>query len=139
MLQSRIRRGELDREISFIRKKIGNSSYNEDKETGWEYIPTDYTVAAMVKQRAGKEMVIADRLTFVSNTIFTVDYREDLDTEMRVVYKQKVYEIISISENESDRDRYLNVVASLLDTEPVVIDGVGISADIIVKDEGIEL
>lgn len=122
MLQSRVRRGELDREISFIKKVIEDASNNEDKEVGWEYIATDSDVWARVMVMRGKEMVIADRLTFVQTTVFTVDFRDDINTRMRVQYNSKTYEIISIAENESGRERYLDIAANILDTETIVPD-----------------
>lgn len=120
MLQSRIRRGELDREIFFIEKVIAGNAFNEDKETSWDYI-ADYQVMARVMEKPGKEIMVGDRLTYLQSTTFTVDYRSDINVRMRIVYREKVYEIISITDNEGGRDRYQDVVAALLDSESVPV------------------
>jgi SPP1 family predicted phage head-tail adaptor len=121
MLQSRIRRGELDRQIGLLEKAIGSNAFNEDKEIGWNYLDTEPTVWARVRQRQGRDMVIGDRLVNVQQTVFTIDYRDDINTRMRVIYRERIYEIISISENEDGRDRYLDLVGNLLDTESLNI------------------
>lgn len=117
MLQSRIRRGELDKPVSFIKRVIEESDSNEDYEGGWELIATDHTPFARVKQLPAKDMMIADRITNVMRTEIVVDYREDITDQMRVVYKRRPYEIISITEHEEGRDRYLLIVGTIVDTE----------------------
>lgn len=117
MLQSKIRRGELDREITFIRKDIEDGDYNEDKLLSWVMIDTDPIVWARVVDKGGNEVVIADRITSLMKTIFTIDYREDVTRDMRVVFRGRPYEIVSITENGGSRERYLDVTGELIDTE----------------------
>lgn len=117
MLQSKIRRGELDREITFIKKDIEDGDYNEDKIVAWIPIENYPTVWARVMDKEGNEVIIADRITSLMKTIFTIDYREDITRDMRVVFKGRPYEIVSIKENGGSRDRYLDVTAELIDTE----------------------
>jgi SPP1 family predicted phage head-tail adaptor len=117
MLQSRIRRGELDKTITFIKKVIEESDSNEDYEGGWEPIATDSVVYAKLEQMPANDVLIADRITNVMRTQAIIDYREDLNTQMRFVYKTRPYEIISITEHEEGRNTYLVVVGVVVDTE----------------------
>jgi SPP1 family predicted phage head-tail adaptor len=114
MLQSRIRRGELDREITFLKKIIGSNETNEDEDLGWTRVATDPDVFAKVIQRPGKEMMIADKPTFVQTTLFIVDYRTDLTIDNRIHFNSKVYAILSVTEHESGRDRYTEIAAEIL-------------------------
>lgn len=117
MLQSSIRRGEMDRQVTFIKKVIGSNSTNEDEITGWVEVDTDPTVWAKKVDLKGNEVVIAERLTYVQNTKFVVDYRSDIDTENRLVCDGSVYEIIAITKNNSSREGFIDVMCNLLDTE----------------------
>jgi SPP1 family predicted phage head-tail adaptor len=121
MLQSRIRRGELDREIIFLQQIIGSNATNEDEDTGWEEIDTDSRVFAKVVQRPGREMMLADRVTFIQTTLFYVDYRTDITERNRIYYNSKVYNILSVTEPADDRsgtgsgrETYLEVAAEIL-------------------------
>lgn len=120
MLQSRIRRGEMDKQITFIQRVIGSNSTNEDEVTAWETIDTNETVWAKVIQYVGREVVVADQIQSVFRTQFVIDYRTDLKEEMRLVYNTKVYNIISIIEYESGRDNYLLVAADVIPNEKFV-------------------
>jgi SPP1 family predicted phage head-tail adaptor len=117
MLQSKIRRGELDREITFLQKIVGSNATGEDEDQGWERIDEDPDVFAKVIQRPGREVMIADRATFVQTTLFITDYRDDLKTDNRIYYNSKVYNILSITEHESGRERYTEVAAEILYNE----------------------
>lgn len=117
MLQSSIRRGEMDREVTFIKKVLGSNSYNEDEITGWVEVDTDPTVSSKKIDLKGDTMMVAERPTYVQNTKFIIDYRNDLTTENRAVCNGKVYEIIAILDNNSSREAYLDIVCNLLDTE----------------------
>jgi SPP1 family predicted phage head-tail adaptor len=117
MLQSSIRRGEMDRTVTFIKKVIGSSSSNEDKITGWIEVTTDPTVSAKRVDMKGNDVVIADRMTYVQNTKYIIDHRTDLTTENRLVEDGRVFEIIAITINNSSRERYLDIMCNLLDTE----------------------
>lgn len=117
MLQSSIRRGEMDRTVTFIKKVIGSNATNEDEITSWTEVATDPTVAAKKVDLKGETQFIAERMTYVQNTKFTVDHRTDLTTENRAVCDGKVYEIIAILDNNSSREFYIDVICNLIDTE----------------------
>ena len=117
MLQSSIRRGEMDRTVTFIKKVLENSSSNDDAISEWVEVSVDPVVSAKKVDLKGNDVVVADRLTYVQSTKFTVDHRTDLTTENRLVCEGRVYEIIAITENNSSREFYIDVVGNLLDTE----------------------
>ena len=117
MLHSKVRRGELDREVTFIKKVVSNGASNADNVDSWIEVTTDPTVFARKKDLGGQDIVVAERVTYTQRTLWTVDYRTDLTTENRLVYGGKVFQILSITDNESGRDRYLDVMTSILDPE----------------------
>jgi len=100
MLQSRIRRGQLDRQITFIEKEFDTAATNEDPIAGWDLISNNPTVWAKVEQKAGREVVIAEEIQSVINTTFIIDWRNDITAKNRIVLDTKVFNIISISEHE---------------------------------------
>ncbi len=107
MLNSRIRRGEMDRKITFIQRVIGSNSTNEDDITGWEKVESNPCVWAKVTQKAGREVVVAEQIQSIINTSFVVDWRSDITEENRVVLDTKVYNILTINEHEESRKGYL--------------------------------
>jgi head-tail adaptor len=117
MLQSRIRRGEMDKKISFIKKVIESSDSNEDYVGSWEYIASNPHVQSRIRQLPASEVMIADRLTNIAKSEFVIDGRTDLNTRMRIVYKTRCYDIVSITEHEMSRERYQLIVGEIVDTE----------------------
>lgn len=119
MLQARgIRRGELDRQITFYEEVTTRGASNQDKITSWRKIDSNATVFARRKELSGNEFVINDQLTFVQKTEFIVVYRDDLSVRIRIAFNNKMYEIISIVETEQ-RQSYLQILANYLDKEQV--------------------
>lgn len=120
MLQSKIAIGSMDKRIKIQSPIIGDGSANSDIITGW----TDFaTIWSRVSQdrasEEGKEDYYADRLTYSQSTTFTIRFRDGIKTTMRIVYKSKPYLITSITENNFSRDRYLDLVGSIVDNETV--------------------
>jgi SPP1 family predicted phage head-tail adaptor len=117
MLQSRIRRGQLDREITFITPDLGDSESNEDKVEAWVEVDDDPTVYAMREDMPGTEELIADRSTPMQRTRFITDYRDDITTRERLVCETKVFEIISVGEFQSGRERYIEIMTNKIGNE----------------------
>jgi SPP1 family predicted phage head-tail adaptor len=117
MLQSRIRRGELDRQIVFVQKIIAAGAANEDALSGWELIDNDAQVWTKLVQNPGGELVVADQIQSTLNTNFVIDYRTDLTPEMRIVYGSKYFNIISIAEHEGSREGFLLIIAEEVPNE----------------------
>lgn len=117
MLQSRLRRGLMDKQITLIKKVTSNNSYNEPEETSWIEVSQYPTVWARMMQTKGREVIIADRLTYVSETIFTIDARGDLSVaNNRVVYDGVPYNIISIVYSQESRGHF-DLICEIVDTE----------------------
>jgi SPP1 family predicted phage head-tail adaptor len=121
MLQSRIRRGELDKQIVFVKKIIVAGAANEDALSGWELIDTDAQVWAKVEQIAGGEVVVADQIQSTMSTSFIVDYRTDLTAEMRIVYAGKYFNILSTPEHEGSREGFLSIAGEEVPNEEPII------------------
>jgi head-tail adaptor len=117
MLQSFIRRGELDREVTFIKKDLSTGASNADHIDEWVEVDTDPVVSARRRDVKGDVVMSAERLSYSQRTVWTVDYRTDLSIENRLVHGGKVYEIIAITENGGTRETYIDVMTSLLATE----------------------
>lgn len=117
MLQSREQIGRFDREITFIEPTITDGDSNEDKITAWSEISSDSTVSARKIDLRGNEAVIADRETYFQTTKWVIRWRDDLNARMRLVHSTKVYQIISITEPAEGRQRFLEVLTTLMDNE----------------------
>jgi SPP1 family predicted phage head-tail adaptor len=117
MLQSRIRRGQLDREITFITPELEESESNEDKIDSWIQVDDDPTVYAMREDMPGNEEPVADRVTPMQRTKFTTDYRDDITARERIVCETKVFEIISVGELQSGRERYIEILTNKIANE----------------------
>lgn len=117
MLHSKIRRGELDREVTFIRKVISTGASNADNIDSWIEVATDPNVMARKKDLQGQDVVENERLTYAQRTLWTLDYRTDITIDNRLVYGGRVYQIIAVPDNEGSRERYIDVMTNLLDAE----------------------
>lgn len=115
MLAHKFLIGHMDREIYFIQPVITDGDSNEDKITDWELIATDPMVNAKKFDVSGNTNVIDDRMTYFQNTEWTIRYRDDINMRMRIVYNSQVYEILSITEAEQTRNRFLRITSNLLD------------------------
>ena len=116
MLQTNTRRGELDRKITFIQEVITTGSANQDVHS-WSVIAINPTVFCRKREQKGTETVVGDQLKYVQRTEFRIVYRDDLSVKNRVVFSGKVYEILSITEADEQRNSYLDVIANLIDNE----------------------
>jgi SPP1 family predicted phage head-tail adaptor len=117
MLQGKIRTGELDREISFIKENVSRGTSNQDKIDSWALVDENHTVWARKIELKGNEVVIGDQLKYIQKTVFTIRYRTDLNEKNRVVFDTKVYEIVSITEVGDQRKTFLDIVANYIDNE----------------------
>ena len=107
----------MDKQITFIKKVLDTNVTNEDEVTSWTTIASNPTIWAKVVQFVGREVVVADQIQAVFRTQFVIDYRTDLNDEMRIVYNNKVYNIVSIIEHESSRTGFLLIAADVIPNE----------------------
>jgi SPP1 family predicted phage head-tail adaptor len=117
MLFSKVRRGELDREITFIKKTIAVGASNADNITSWVEVATNPNMFARKRDLGGQDVVVDEQIQYAQRTLWTIDYRTDLTTENRLVYGGKVFAILSITDNESGRNRYLDIMSSQINAE----------------------
>lgn len=111
----------MDKKVTFIKKVIVSSTSNEDKLDRWIEVDSNPEVWARIIQKTGREVVVADQVQSVFQTHFIVDYRTDITEENRIIYNEKVYNIITITEHEESRKGYLLIVADVIPNEVVVI------------------
>ncbi len=97
--------GKLDRKITLQKRIIGVNESNEDAEIGWENITVNPVVWAKIEDGTGNEAYRADGLTAYVPSKITIRYRADVTPLMRALYRDRKYDILSIS--EESRDRYL--------------------------------
>jgi SPP1 family predicted phage head-tail adaptor len=76
----------------------------------WASIPSVPTVWAQVIAKAGKEGLVADRITATMVTLFIIRNRADLDEAMRIVWRGSVYNIRGIR-HEGHGAAYLTIEA----------------------------
>src|SRR5690554_1262885 len=116
MLQTKVRAGELDRDLSFLRYPVSVGAANSDYRGVLQPIPANPTVKAKKTELPGREIEIAGRLTFVQKTVFTIYYRTDILITDIAMEDGKKYQIISMTETDG-RKRFLDVVCNLMDSE----------------------
>ena len=97
--------GMLSRKIS-IQEKQGTTTPTGGQTVAWVQVANPY---AYMKPLNGRERVYADRLNATGDTIATIRYRDDLDESMKVVYREKEYQIRSII-NLEEADVWLQLV-----------------------------
>lgn len=121
MLQSRVRAGEMDREITFVKKVLTQSAFNTRDEASWVRVDQSPTVFARMKEIVrprGNEEVIADRIVSIHITVFTVRYRTDITTENnRVIFEGRPYNIVHVMNTDGVRGSFLDVQTELVDNE----------------------
>lgn len=122
MLQAKdIRRGQLDRVITFIKRVITRGNANQDKVT-WAEVDTYPEVFARVREMPGSEIVVGNQIKFIQRTEFVVVYRTDITAKHRLVFEDRVYEIVSVIETPQ-RKMYTQVMANYLDNEVSPLGG----------------
>lgn len=117
MLKGRDKIGTLDREITFIQPIYENGDSKEDKIIGWEEISSYPTVTARKIEQDGNTAIENGRITFSQQTNWVIRWRDDLNVRMRLVWDTKVYQIVSITEADESRRRFVNIVTNILDNE----------------------
>lgn len=96
MLQSKEQIGRLDQRVIIQQAIIGVDASNEDKEMGWESIPSVPNPWSSVEEKGGSENYQGDILTAVTIAVFTMRHRTDLNEKMRILYNDRIYGIKSI-------------------------------------------
>jgi len=117
MLQTSIRRGEMDKEVTFIKKDLSIGASNADHIDSWVEVANDPTVSARRRDLKGDVIIDSERVTYGQRIEWIVDYREDITIDNRLVYGGKVFAIIGVSEHMSSREGYLVIMTNALNNE----------------------
>jgi SPP1 family predicted phage head-tail adaptor len=102
--------GRLDRRITFQGPVFTRNEYNEPELTGWADVLTTW---AHLMPSPGGETYLADQLTVVNTTSFMIRYRTDINEKMRVLFDERVYNIVSITEPPEYRREWMQVKVEL--------------------------
>lgn len=89
-----MRAGELNRRIS-ISEKVITRLPSGAETSAWSIKMHTW---AKVLQKKQAESIDNQNFVLTDELLFKIRYRNDLDTEMRINYDGKVYEIITITE-----------------------------------------
>lgn len=116
--------GKLDRRVYFIQAVIEQGDSNEDKITGWELITNNPVRWAQKIESRGNTVVISDALSIDKQTNWVIRYDENFESRnvgniqhFRLVYETQMYQIVSISEVNDNRKRYMSLITQVLDKE----------------------
>lgn len=104
--------GRLNQRIRILQRLTTTDDFGQPS-TSWLQIAH---VWAAVKTRTGKgllsdETILANRDTSRTPVVFEIRQRRGLNADMRIEYRNEVYEIRSIDPDE-DRQEYLNITTA---------------------------
>jgi SPP1 family predicted phage head-tail adaptor len=89
--------GRMDRRITFQTFTEARDSFGEPIKT-WANLASVPTVWARVSPLSGREVFAGDQILGVADVEFEIRYRSDITVEMRVVYANENYDILSTQE-----------------------------------------
>lgn len=101
-------------------KKISIQHYVEGEDDGfgggsyWENIPNGSDLWTYYRQSSGKEYIAAMAVQAKIDAIFEINWRDDLDTNMRIAFRDKYYDITRIDDFEGYKNT-LTISASLME------------------------
>lgn len=114
MLSSKQDIGRFDRKVTLMQKVSVSSVSGGPKYSGYEPIDNDSEPWARWENRLGNEIVQSDQITHIQNAKVTLRYRTDLTTDMVVVKDNKMYSILSVSEDGETRRRFTVMTVEFL-------------------------
>ncbi|HYF69089.1 MAG TPA: phage head closure protein [Ohtaekwangia sp.] len=117
MLQHKYQVGRFDRKIQIIRKGVTINEFNGETEGPWEVYKEPWSYEPPSFASKGSEVILADKNTAVRKMTRIIRYDNTIDEEMRVVYEDKVYEIISVREPEGTRRSFTELELEFLEGE----------------------
>jgi SPP1 family predicted phage head-tail adaptor len=104
--------GELDRRITI-------QEFSESVDTYGQRVKSFSTLATVwskVVERIGSESENGDMISSTKKVEFTIRFRTDINEEMRIVYNNEVYKILTI-QNDDARKAYLRLVCLWSDAQ----------------------
>jgi SPP1 family predicted phage head-tail adaptor len=123
MLRHKYNVGQFDRKIQIIRKTVTINEFNGETESGWAVYKEPWSFEVVGFSNKGSEVILADKTTAVRKMTRVIRYDATIDEEMRVVYEDKVYGIISVREPDGVRRRFTELELEYMEgevfTEPI--------------------
>lgn len=123
MLRHKYELGKFDRKIQIIQKVVAINDFNGETDSSWAVYKEPWSMEVVSFANKGNEQILADKTTAVRKMTRVIRYDATVDEEMRVVYEDKVYGIISVREPEGIRRRFIELELEFMEgevfTEPV--------------------
>lgn len=104
-LSPKLGAGKLDRRIKIVEYE----ALRDETGAPLNRYCLKVEVWANVHYKSAKETDLVTKETSVTNVVFTIRHRKDLDTKMLINYDRKVYNILGITEKRG-RDNYLELL-----------------------------
>lgn len=101
-MQSRLAAGELYQRIAIETPTAAQDGAGQPVRT-WAALSGPALLPARVETVAGGESLRGRQVNAETQIVFTVRYRSDLTTEMRVVYESGYYNIVRASDPYGDK------------------------------------
>ncbi len=86
-----------DKKINILKQKKG---YDDDGEPIDELIPVAENIWAYYRQLTGREIYAALTVDTQEEVVFEINWRNDIDTTMKIQYKGNIYNITRIDDYE---------------------------------------
>lgn len=102
--------GKLNRRVTIVRPTNSRNSFGEVVKEPFSPVAT---VWAGVRWVTGREQLRGGAKTQTQTAIFRVRFRPGLEPRMWVRYRDQMYDIESIAEATEQRDRYLDLTATV--------------------------
>lgn len=102
--------GDLDRKIQ-IQMRADTLNAIGEPEAAWITLPIDGSPWANVRPMRSGEIMAGAKVFSESSKVFTIRYRTDLDTTMRIIFESKAFDIQQISEVAGTRGDALELYA----------------------------
>lgn len=124
MLQHKYQVGRFDRKIKIIRKVVDINDFNGETDESWQVYKEPWSYEIVGFGNKGSETILADKNTAVRKMTRVIRHDSTIDEEMRVVYEDKVYGIISVREPGGTRRRFTELELEFMEGE-VFVEPIG--------------
>jgi len=86
-----------DKKITILKRSSGRDEYGEPID---ELIPVAENIWAYYRQLTGREIYAALTVDTQEEVVFEINWRNDIDTTMKIQYKGNIYNITRIDDYE---------------------------------------
>lgn len=117
MLRHKYNIGQFDRKIQIIRKTVTINDFNGETESDWAVYKEPWSFELVGFSNKGSEVILADKNTAIRKMTRVIRYDSTINEEMRVVFQDKVYGIISVREPDGIRRRFTELELEYLEGE----------------------